>query len=193
VKSYYNPDAPRPRTQFVRGRGPYSRVLYHGTQSSFDEFAPQGEGWVRWTFGEPVKVPRGGFFFTDNPKFARGFAGAKGRVIKAKVNLGELPYPLTYVNWGETKEMYPDFAANPKLNYDLSNKLDDIMREQGAWSYQPWMLFDEEAGPKTIAALEEAGFASAAFRETDENDESGWTFVVWNPKNIKVIDPDWHP
>lgn len=184
---------PRKIRPFYRGRGPYSRILYHGTKSEFDEFVPQGKGWVTWTFGEPEQVPRTGFFFTTNPEFARNFAGPEGRVIKAKVKLGDLPYPLLYVPWGEVKEEYPDWQANPIPNQDVSDKLDAMMRERGVWNYQPWMLFDEDAGPKTISILEEAGYKSASFFEWDEQDVGGETFVVWDPSRVEILDQNWHP
>ena len=148
----------------------FSPIVYHGTKHKFDKFTKQ-QGNISTVFGND-KVERYGHFFSEDEHFAKGFAGKKGHVIKARIATKK-PFDMRH---GVTETHEADLNKHGVSSSWLSNHL------------QPWERFDGEDGHHFVHSLKKAGYTSAIFHEYDpDTGKKSVTHVAFDPKQIHQV------
>lgn len=156
-------------------------VVYHGTRTTFDSFAPVREGNVTTMFGDEEKVVRHGIFFAESPEFADTFAkqAGPGNANVVPVYL-KIENPL-YLDEGFTDEVIAELrgAGLPE---------DQAARLRHRKADMAWAEFDDEAGEAMVAAIRAAGYDGVLTVEPGvgvEGEEQQTVWVALDPTQIK--------
>lgn len=134
-------------------------IMYHGSQTRNPVFFKRHTGNNSHTFGN-YNSTRYGAFFTDNPKFAKLYGQVQSYDINVRRTLDlDKDRGNTIAKFIKTLDPHgPDrevwLAANNVL--------------RGSWAY--WHLFEDDLGEKFTKFLEENGYDSASFRESNSDD-----------------------
>lgn len=153
-------------------------VLYHGTKGDFNEFVVGSPGFNSTLFG-PWETKRAGLFFTEDKKFAEGFANQGESTQGANV----IPVYLKVENAIDLTKGFTDEAiiealteigVNPRVMYNIS-------------ADQIWGMFDEEdEGSFFVGKLKELGYDGAVIVEPNSaTNESVESWVVFDPAQVK--------
>lgn len=142
-------------------------ILYHGTNASFDKFGKMS-GTISTIFGNEV-VERHGYFFTDNPEFAKEFGS---NVLKCRL---EMKNTLD-MDYGVTNEEDIDLlhrnGLSRKFLYNLSPS-------------NVWEIFDGDSYVTDV--IKASGFDSVKMKEPNKDNRLERVYVVFHPEQIRII------
>lgn len=140
-------------------------VVYHGTDTKFDEFKNKG-GKVHVLFST-FDVPRQGFFFSPDSEAAGSFGKNVMPVYLSIKNPADFTHGI-----GEA-----DNRLIKEKGY----------REQYLLSKETWEMFDEEDGKKFVQDLKDLGYDGAIIEEpaVEGEREQGIAYVAFSATQIK--------
>ncbi len=157
-------------------RKPFTKRLYHGTQSRPDYTSAQHTGYNSTAFG-PYNSERHAIFLTDDPNFASLYGNVYTFEVRFK-NMFD----------GDLKEMafraartIDAHGPNRDIWIDLMNVRDEMI----------WALFEDELGEYFVSYMKDQGYDSVFFEE--EHSEAGKstmvnTYAAFDPTSIKMVD-----
>lgn len=161
------------------------KTYYHGTQANFDQFKPtpgHNSSVIPGLVSAAGNVQRHGHFFTEDHDFASSFAGPGGRVIKAKLNLGnqlDLSGPY-HTQAAAMDRLASHFAAQGLPEAHGYHHL------AGSGKHKKlWQLFDGNDGAKAVSAIKAAGYNSAKIAEEGDDGNGVESHVVFSPSQIQ--------
>lgn len=161
-------------------------VVYHGTpRPGFEQFDPKQKGITSVLFSA-IETQRNGFFFADNPEFAKGFAeqSRTGEVMPVFLSIKNPFDARESTNVAVTafeQDVWPRMIAiDPELNNP-----DFIAGRIGRDDF--WETLDTvEGGDVFVQALQEAGYDGIRMYEPNHDtrdSESVW--VAFKPEQVK--------
>lgn len=160
-------------------------VVFHGTQSDFNAFAPVRQGTTTF-MGIPVEVTRHGIFFTADKKFAQSFADSgqgqdrpqDARVIPAFLSVQS---PLNLLNGMAT---WRDQQKLIEAGIDKGWVEDHLGDPRTTWE-----AFEGDNAAWFVERLRAAGYDGVVMHEEDpaevDGDSNREVWVAFEPTQIK--------
>lgn len=142
-------------------------ILYHGSNVSFDKFTKMS-GSVSTIFGNEV-VDRHGYFFTDNPEFAKEFGSI---VLKCQLDMRN----TLDMDYGVTNEEDIDLLERN----GLSRRFLSNLQPSGVWE-----IFDGDSYITDV--IKASGFDSVKMKEPNKDNRLERVYVVFSPEQIRVV------
>lgn len=146
---------------------PVPSILYHGTNATFDKFG-KTLGSISTIFGNE-DIERHGYFFTDNPEFAKEFGST---VLKCRLKMKN------------TLDM--DYGVTNEEDIDLLER--NGLSRRFLYNLQPssvWEIFDGD--PYVANAIKASGFDSVKMKEPNNDNRLERVYVVFSPEQIQIV------